>query len=518
MDEAHLFEATSSESAPATTQPGAAGAEASAIGRHAGRGLSWTLAGGVAFKLGSFVMSLVMVRLLAPHDFGLYAVALAANAFVIHVNDMGMIAATVQWPGDVKRMAPTARSMAIAFSLAWYALFWGVAPLLAEAASSPEATPLVRLLTLTIVLDGLTAVSVGVMQRKFQQDKLMKAIAVGFIFNAIVGVTLAASGAGAYSFVLGSLTQSLVVAVLVLRGSNLPFRFGFDRVIARRLFRFGAPLAIGLGIESILLFSDSFIVGHLLGTDMLGFYLLAFNISSWVPGIVGTAVRYVSIPAFARLAEGEADGLAFAVQRSLHVIISVVAPIAAVMVVLSPQLVSVLYGAHWERAGDALRFLAIVMVARMFTGLVFDIQTGRGRTQVTIWLNLVWLIALVPTLWIGASIGGMPGAAAGHAIVALVVAIPMAGWMLHASGVDMQPVVSAVARPVLAAVTAGLVMHAVSIPFDAAIVQLVVAGGIGGIAYLLIAFPARALAAACVWAWAPARAGWIRVSQRGVGA
>ncbi len=135
----------------------------------------------------------------------------------------------------------------------------------------------------------------------------MKAIAVGFVFSAVVSVALALSGAGAYSFVLGTLVQSLVVAVLVLRIARVPFRLGFDRTVARRLLVFGIPLAAGLGIESVLLYSDSMIVGHVLGTVVLGFYLLAFNISSWVPGMVGAAVRYVSIPAFSRLAEGETD-------------------------------------------------------------------------------------------------------------------------------------------------------------------------------------------------------------------
>ena len=40
-----------------------------------------------------------------------------------------------------------------------------------------------------------------------------------------------------------------------------------------------------------------------LGTAAVGFYLLAFNVSSWVPGLIGTAVRYVSIAGFSRLAE-----------------------------------------------------------------------------------------------------------------------------------------------------------------------------------------------------------------------
>lgn len=483
---------------------------AASIGRSAGRGFGWALGGNLVFKVGSFVVSLVMVRLLAPHDFGLYAVALAANAFVMHVNDMGMIAATVQWRGEVEEMAATAATMAIGFSVSWYALFWVGAPFLAEMTGSPDATPLVRLLTLTIVLDGVTAVAVGVVQRRFQQDRLMKAIAIGFAFSAIVSVTLAVRGAGAYSFVLGTLAQSLVVAVLVLRIARMPFRLGFDRAVARRLIAFGAPLAVGLGIESVLLYSDSVIVGHVLGTVTLGFYLLAFNISSWVPGMVGTAVRYVSIPAFSRLAEGETDDFAHGVQRILPLMVAVVAPVVAAMAALAPALVHVLYGAHWVAAAEALRFLSFVMLARMVTALVFDIQTGLGNTRVSVWLNLAWLVALLPALWVGANVGGMSGAAAGHAIVALVVAIPLAAWMLHRSGVDMRPVLRRTIRPGLAGIAAGLVMAGGAWLLDAPVVQLLVGGAIGGVVYLLIAVPARGRTAA----WA--RAGSLLADRRGV--
>ena len=66
----------------AVAEPDSAGS----IGRRAGRGLRWALIGNLVLKVGSFALSLAMVRLLAPHDFGLYAVALAANAFLIHVN------------------------------------------------------------------------------------------------------------------------------------------------------------------------------------------------------------------------------------------------------------------------------------------------------------------------------------------------------------------------------------------------------------------------------------------------
>ena len=171
---------------------------------------------------------------------------------------------------------------------------------------------------------------------------------------------------------------------------------------------------------------------------------------------------------------------AVGVQRSLPLMIGVVAPIATVMVVLSSSMIHVLYGEHWAPAADALRFLAFVMVARMFTALVFDVQTGLGNTRVTVWLNLAWLAALLPALWLGAHAGGTSGAAGAHAVVAVVVAIPLAGWLLHRSGVDMLPVIRKCARSILAAaVVAGVVMALVARPLDAPFVQLVVAGGLG---------------------------------------
>jgi O-antigen/teichoic acid export membrane protein len=492
VTDGQVLQSVTGDHEPTADQPDA---HPSSIGQHAGRGLRWALVGNVVMKVGSFSLSLVMVRLLAPHDFGLYAVALAAQAFLIHVNDMGMIAATVQWRGRLEDMTATATTMAIGFSLGWYALFFLGAPLLAEAASSPGATPLVRLLTFTIVLDGITGVSVGVIQRRFQQDKLMRAIAVGFVCSAAVTLTLALSGAGAYSFVLGALTQSVVVAAQVLRIARLPFRLGFDRSVARRLLVFGIPLALGLGVESVVMYSDSVIVGHVLGTVTLGFYLLAFNVSSWVPGIVVSAVRYVSIPAFSRLAEGEEEAFAHGVQRALPMLIIFVAPIAAALTVLSPALIHVLYGEHWVPAAQALRFLAFVMVARMFTGLVFDVQTGLGNTKVPVRLNLIWLVALLPALWFGTNLDGIRGAAIGHAIVAVLVAIPVSGWMLHRAGVDMRPVLRRTARPVIAAVVAGLVMAAVSVPLHADVARLLVAGGAGFVAYLLLALSAEDRAA-----------------------
>ena len=120
---------------------GGAGAAVRTIGRKAGRGLRWSLLGNVVMKAGSFVMSLVLARLLVPEDFGVYAVALAATQFVMTIKDVGIIAATVQWRGRLAEMAPTATALALVSATTLYAVFWVGAPRVRRARREPGRRP-----------------------------------------------------------------------------------------------------------------------------------------------------------------------------------------------------------------------------------------------------------------------------------------------------------------------------------------------------------------------------------------
>ncbi|GAA2878271.1 hypothetical protein GCM10020220_080070 [Nonomuraea rubra] len=230
------------------------------IGRKAGRGLRWSLLGNLVMKAGSFVMSLVLARLLVPEDFGVFAIALAATQFVIYINDAGVIAATVQWRGRLSEIAPTATVVAILSSFALYALFWVIAPFYARLAGSEDAIWVIRILMATNLVYGLTAVRSAALMRRFEQDKLALANLAGFVANASVSITLAANGAGAYSFAWGQLSGGVLTGVLVVALARVKIEFGFDRAQAARLLRFGLPLCVSLGIEGLLLNVDSVIV------------------------------------------------------------------------------------------------------------------------------------------------------------------------------------------------------------------------------------------------------------------
>jgi PST family polysaccharide transporter len=461
------------------------------IGRKAGRGLGWGLLGNGITKVGSFATSLVLARLLVPHDFGVYAVALAAMQLVIHVNDVGIVPATIQWRGRLQDMAPTAATLAASFSIIVYVGFWFAAPSFADLSGVPEATPVIRLFTATILIDGITAVRSAYLLRTFQQRRYVLANAAGIVANAVVAIGLSLAGAGAMALASGQVASALITGVLVFVWARLPIRIGIDGAIARKLLAYGVPLAASLGVEAILEQSDKVIVGRQMGAGVLGFYLLAVSISSWAPGMIGSAIRFVSLPGFARLSERDEESLSKGVTTSLPLLVLAMVPIAVLIAVLAEPTISFLYGAKWLPAAGPLRFLMILMVVRMVTGLCMDILMSTGATKWTLLINVGWVVIAIPALWLGTKAGGAQGTAIAQAVVGLLVAIPLAAVALQRVGVRLRPVGRRMIRPLVAGALAGVVAFVLDqalLGFNA-FVQLAVAGTTGLLVYLVTAIP-----------------------------
>ena len=464
------------------------------IGRQAGRGLRWSLIGTLATKAGSFAMGLVLARLLAPADFGVYAIAIAATAVLMHINDVGLIAATVQWRGKLEEMAPTAATLAVLCATGIYGAFYLAAPVFAGAAGNASATPVVRLLALVIVIDGITAVRSGALMRTFQQGRLVVANAVGLVANAIVAIGLAVGGAGAFSFAWGQVAGAFVTGVLVFVFGRVPLRYGFDRAVAGRLMRFGIPLAGSLGVEAVVTNIQFAVIGRLTGSTEVGYYLLAFNVASWAQTILGQAIRYVSVAGFSRLSEHHDDALSDGVLRSMPLMVIVVAPIVALTSVLAAPLIALLYGGRWAPAAAVLHILVGLTLVRMLTGLSMDALMGAGATRATLWLNLGWAAVLIPALWWATEWDGIRGAAIAQTGVGVLVAVPLAAVALRRANVALLPVATALVRPLLAAVLAAVVA-AVVVRFVGpnAFVRVAVAGSAGMLVYACTAVPREQL-------------------------
>ena len=389
-------------------------------------------------RLGTIGIGIVIARLLGPEAFGTFAVATVALIALLAFNEIGVSLAIVRWPGDPHAIAPTVTTISVVSSSILFAASYFAAPAFSAAMGDPGATPVVRLMCVCIIIDGLVASPAALMQREFMQRTRMAIDQFNVWIGAFISVGLAVAGMGAMSLAIGRVTGAVISAVLFVVWAPGHLRFGLDRALLAPLLRFGLPLAG----SSIFVFAasnaDQITAGSILGPTQLGFYVLAFNLASWPVKIFSQPLRSVAPAAFARL-QHDTAAMTETFRSVLGVLAALTFPLCLLFAASAAPLVEFVYGQQWLPAADALRWLGVAAAFQIMFELAYDYLVVRRFTGSVLVIQIVWLAGLVPLLIVGAKLAGIAGLALAQVVAAAVFAAPLYGWFLHRSGLTSTP-------------------------------------------------------------------------------
>ncbi|MFG2232919.1 lipopolysaccharide biosynthesis protein [Streptomyces sp. NPDC048723] len=480
---------TGSAADTASTTPEAA----PSLGRKVGSAAKWSLINTVVMRLGNFATGIVLARFfLGPEAWGVYGIAQTVLLVLLSANELGVSLAIVRWEGDPRRFAPTVLTLSAASSCLLYAVLFAVAPAVAGVLGSPEASGVLRVMCLCVVLDGLSQVPAGFLTREFAQGRRMAVDGLNFVLSTAVTLLLAVEGWGAMSFAWGSVVGNVAALIGCCLAAPGTLKFGWDREQARALLKFGLPLAgasmLALGVVNV----DTMVVGSALDPLALGFYVLAFNISGWPVRIISEAARRVSFAGFSRLADSP-QALAAGFARALGVVMAGTVPICVLLAALAAPVVELIYGERWLPAARALPWLMALGLVRIGCELAYDCLVAIGRRRSLIGVQGLWLIILIPALVIGAHSGGIVGVAQGHVLVAGAVVVPVFLLALHRGGIRLGTVARACAWPLLGGAVMAAVLLVLERYLGDSVLALLGTGAAGTLCYVLCVLPGRAL-------------------------
>jgi O-antigen/teichoic acid export membrane protein/O-antigen ligase len=424
-------------------------APAAELGDRLRSGARWSLINTIVIRIGTFLTGVILARgLLGPRDWGLYAIGLTVLAVLLSANELGVSLAMVRWEGDVRRFAPTVLTLSVASSTGLYLLLFAVAPMVARALGSSDATTLLRVLGISVIVDGVACVPYGLLTRTFAQRRRMVIDLANFLATTALTVGLAIAGYGAMSFAWGSIAGNVVALGGCAIAAPGMLRPGWNREQARKLLSFGLPLAGASLLVLAMLNTDSIVVGATLGPFQLGLYQIAFNISSWPVRVISEAARRVSFAGFSRVADSP-KALAASFGGGLSLLMGAAVPTCVLLAVLPKPLINFVYGGQWTDASGALRFLAVLGLLRIAYELAYDCLVAAGHRRSLISVQGIWLIALVPVLIFAARARGIAGVGFGHVLVAGPIVAPLFVWALARAGIPVGTVLRACARPFL---------------------------------------------------------------------
>jgi O-antigen/teichoic acid export membrane protein len=431
------------------------------------RALGWSFFNNAFARLGTLAIGVTLARLLGPHQFGTFAVALLALLALLSFNELGVSLAIVRWQGEPREIAPTVSTISVLGSVIIYAACFLAAPLFARTMGAPAAAGVIRVLGLNIVIDGIVATPAALMQRYFRQDKKMIADQVNCWLGAGLSVFLAWEHFGAMSLAIGRLAGAVAAGVIFVIFSPLPLRFGYDREKARALYRFGLPLAGASLVVFAVTNVDQIVVGHLLGPTELGLFALAFNLASWPVNMFSLPVRSVAPSVFSRL-QDDKPAMRSAFRTIVGLLTSTTLPICLLISGAAVPILRLVYGEAYVPAAPALLWLAVLGGQRILFEFVYDFFVVLARSRVVLTVQIVWLAVLIPALIGGTAWAGIGGAALAEVAVAGLLVVPWYLAELSRFGISRRSLISKLWLPVLAAIAAGLgaaaLAHVIAIP------------------------------------------------------
>jgi O-antigen/teichoic acid export membrane protein len=433
---------------------------------RASRALGWSVGSTVLSKISLFGVGIVLARLLGPHAFGTYAVAYVALLALLNFNDLGVSLAIVRWPGDPAKIIPTVTTLSVLGSVLIFAGCFFVAPVYAAAMGASSATGVVRVLALAVLSDAFTNVPAAVLQRTFRQGKRTIADQVNVWLGTAVTIALAWHGFGPMSLAVGRVAGCVASAVLLVAFAPESLRLGFDRTQARALLRFGLPLAGANVVAFAVGTADQLVVGRVLGTVALGFYVLALNIASWPIAFFSQPLRTVGPAVFARIkGDGAALGSTFVSAAGLLCAVSL--PFCLSISGSARPLISVVYGIRWLPAARPLIWLAVLAAVQVFFFLAYDLFVVLARARFLLVSQLLWLGALVPALAAGGRADGLSGAALAELAVAAVLILPLYVAQLSKAGIRFGDLAAHLRLPFAGGLITGLVAAAGAVALGA---------------------------------------------------
>lgn len=412
-------------------------------------GAVWTGASSLAIRATTFVTGIVVARLVAPEQVGVFVVALTVQVIVISASELGMGSAIARMTDGVDRAGPTAVTLAVTSSAVLTAALFLASGGIATWFGVPEATWPLRVMSLTILCAGLATVANGLLLREFAGKQRFVAESGNTAVGTAVLIVLLLVGWGAMALAVGRLAGQLTSTIALLLLAPRRYRPGFNRAQARRLIGFGLPLvgASTLGFATVNV--DNVAVGRIAGPAQLGPYALAFNVASWPFTIFTSMINAVALPAFAQV-----DGvdLRRRVRRTLEAVAAVTVPAGALLATLAEPLVLALYGSAWTVAVAPLAVLAGLGVIRAPMDVLGNLIIARGHTRVFLAMQAVVLICTVLAMPTFVLSWGAVGAAWALGLISVAVVGPLVLLVsVRLLGMPLRMIAGAVARPFLAA-------------------------------------------------------------------
>lgn len=333
-------------------------------------GSIWTILERLGANGVTFVVNILLARLLLPEDYG----AIAMISVFISIADIlvqsGLGSALIQKKDADDIDFSTIFYFNIGFSIVLYFLLFVSAPFVARFYNMEILSPVLRVMGISVIISGINNVQQSIVSKRMIFKLFFYATTIGTLLSGLFGIIAAYNSLGIWSIVIQQLTNRCMnTIVLWLLVKWRPKKvFSYSRF--KELFNFGYKLLLKSSIDVLFNNLYTLVIGKTYSSSTVGYFNKGQSFPNFVSTCVNTPMQKVLFPLFSKMNE-KTSILQNGYRRATQVGCFVVVPIMFGLAAVSDNLIIVLLTAKWE---NAIIFCKLWCVAYALTPILIESQ------------------------------------------------------------------------------------------------------------------------------------------------
>lgn len=364
------------------------------------KGTFWSAADAFLGQGVSFIVGLVLARLLSPAEYGLIGICLIFTTMLNGIVDSGFSRAIIRKKDSTKDDYNTMFITNMVVSVVLYVLLFLSAPFIAQFFGHKELISLVRVVGSILIINALSIIQVTVLTKRIDFKTKTKASIVAAITSGIIGIAMAYCGFGVWSLVAQQVSNKLFYTIsLWILNKWLPnFRFNIESF--HYMWGFGWKLMVSGLLDSIWNQLYQVVVGKFYSPATLGQYTRSKEYASIFSSNITGIVQRVSYPVLAEIQDDQ-DRMVAAYRRVIKTTMFISCICMFALGAVAEPLIYCLIGPKWHEAATYLPLICISMSLYPLHAINLNMLQVQGRSDIFLYLEIIKKVLAIAPISIG---------------------------------------------------------------------------------------------------------------------
>ena len=371
------------------------------------RGVAWSGIDNMAQIGVTFVVSIILARLLTPDDYGLLGIILIFSNISTALINAGFTTALIRKPDANEDDYNTSFVANLGLSLLFYGLIFAFASIIADFFRREELVSLTRVASLSIVIGALSMVQQTRLTKRIDFKAQTKITIVSSLTSGFVGIGMALLGFGVWSLVVQLILLQTLRTILLWTYDRWIPTLKFSSKSFHELFGFGWKMMVSALLDSLWKELYQVVVGRFYNPATLGQYTRSKQFSQLFSSNLTSVIQRVSYPVLSNI-QDDKERMVSVYRRLIKETMFVTAICMLLLAAISEPLLYCLIGPQWHEAAVYLPLICLSGSTYPLQSLNLNMLQVLGRSDLFLGLEFFKkIIALVP-LAAGALVGLLP--------------------------------------------------------------------------------------------------------------